>query len=138
MPHQIQSQKKPLAIIIVAVFLSIIVGGYVFITVQQKRQNPTSNVVYSLQDGTQVVEIFTKGGFNPSQIEAKAGVPTVLRFRTNSTFDCSAALNIPSLNIQQTLPPTAQTDIPITTQSYGAEIVGGCSGGSYGFKIVFI
>ncbi|WKZ30525.1 MAG: cupredoxin domain-containing protein [Candidatus Dojkabacteria bacterium] len=136
--------SRGIAIIIVATFLSVILGTYVFFSVSSAGrgenigQDTALETVYIREDGVQIVEIKTKGGFSPSQIEAKAGVPTLLRFKTSGTFDCSAALTIPSLGVHQTLPPTADTDIEVVSQDSGAEIIGGCSGGTYGFRVVFM
>ncbi len=90
----------------------------------------------SIENGVQVIEIRAKGGYSPRKTTAVAGMPTVIRFATKSTFDCSSALTIPSLGIQKNLPMNGATDIDIGTPQAGS-LFGSCSMGMYGFEIVF-
>lgn len=85
----------------------------------------------------QVITIKVKGGYWPQNIEAKAGVKTVLVLETQNTFDCSAALVIPKLSINEVLPTTGKREIPLDVQSPGSEVQGSCSMGMYGFIIKF-
>lgn len=95
---------------------------------------PANNV--SIVDGKQIVEIRAKGGYQPRFSNAKAGVPTILRINTNGTFDCSAIVRIPSLNIGKVLPQTGTTDIDLGSQPAGS-LVGTCGMGMYPFEIDF-
>lgn len=90
----------------------------------------------SMENGVQIVNLRAKGGYSPQNTVAKAGVPTVLRFITSGTFDCSLAVRIPSINYSKTLPQTGITDIDIGTQSAGP-FVGTCSMGMYPFRVDF-
>ncbi|MFZ2049042.1 MAG: cupredoxin domain-containing protein [Minisyncoccia bacterium] len=90
----------------------------------------------SVVGGQQVVEIRAKGGFLPRISVAKAGIPTVVRFDTNGTFDCSSSVRIPSLNITKVLPPNGSTDIDIGTQQVSS-LQGTCGMGMYPFEIDF-
>lgn len=90
----------------------------------------------SVVDGKQVIEITVKGGYSPTQTVAAAGLPTVLRFKTNGTFDCSTALRIPALGVSQRLPQTGTTDIDAGTPAAG-QLAGTCSMGMYSFDINF-
>ena len=96
----------------------------------------TANAV-SIIDGKQVIEIMAKGGYSPRQVSAKAGVPTVLRLKTNGTFDCSAGVVIPSLGVRETLPSTGNTDIEVPPQALGSVLEGRCVMGMYTFAITF-
>ena len=58
----------------------------------------------SVVDGKQIIEINAKGGYIPRKSTAKAGIPTILRFNTSGTFDCSSSVRIPSMNISKVLP----------------------------------
>ena len=87
-------------------------------------------------DGKQIIEINAKGGFQPEVSIAKAGVPTVLRFNTKGTFDCSSSISIPSLNISKILPQSGSTDIDIGVSSL-AKLEGTCGMGMYPFEINF-
>lgn len=91
-----------------------------------------SNV--TVVDGTQIVTIDVKGGYRPGNSTAKAGMPTVIRFRTNGTFDCSSIVRIPSLNIDRTLPATGNTDVSVGTLQPGT-LAGTCGMGMYRFSV---
>jgi len=60
----------------------------------------------SIIDGQQVIDITAKGGYTPRTSVAKAGLPTIVRFITNGTFDCSSFIRIPSMGISKALPQT--------------------------------
>ena len=87
-------------------------------------------------DGKQIIEMTAKGGYEPNKSVAKAGVPTILRFDTNGTFDCSSSVRIPSLNISQNLPISGKTDIDIGVQKVG-NFQGTCGMGMYPFEVKF-
>ncbi len=91
----------------------------------------------SVVDGKQIIEIRAKGGYQPRQSIAKAGIPTILRFDTNGTFDCSSSVRIPSLDISKVLPPSGVTDIDVGVQQI-AKLDGTCGMGMYPFEIDFI
>ncbi len=95
---------------------------------------PAGNV--SVQGGTQIIEIRAKGGYQPRTSIAKAGVPTILRFVTKGTFDCSASIRIPSLGISQILPQSGSTDVAVNNPSVGT-LQGTCGMGMYPFSVDF-
>ena len=101
--------------------------------------SPTTAVVagsnVEIVDGTQVVTIVADGGYAPGSSVAKAGIPTVLRFKTANAFDCSTSIRIPSLKINKDLPSTGSTDIDVGTLSAGT-LTGTCSMGMYKFSVV--
>ena len=90
----------------------------------------------SIVDGVQIVEIRAKGGYFPRKSVAQAGVPTVVRFVTNGTFDCSSAVRIPSLDIRTNLPPSGSTDVNLGTVEMSVLEVT-CAMGMYSFEIEF-
>lgn len=98
--------------------------------------NTQPNPVYSEGD-SQIIEITAKGGYFPGIVKATANKETILRVKTNSSFDCSTALVIPSLNVRKNLSPTATTDIPLGIQKPGTKIAGTCSMGMYNFSMEF-
>jgi plastocyanin domain-containing protein len=87
-------------------------------------------------EGKQIIEITAKGGYAPERSVAKAGIPTVIRFKTQGTFDCSSAVRIPQKNISKNLPQTGTTDIDIGTPEKGT-LGGSCGMGMYPFEIKF-
>jgi len=107
----------------------------------KSNQNSNADVSVSINnvsvvDGKQIIEIRAKGGYQPRKSIAKAGMPTILRFNTNSTFDCSSLIRIPSLDISKALPQTGTTDIDIGVSQVG-ELNGACGMGMYPFEVDF-
>ena len=94
--------------------------------------SPASNV--ATVNGTQIITINAKGGYRPEDSTAKAGVPTILRFQTNGTFDCSSVIRIPSLGISKTLPSSGATDIAVGPLQPGM-LQGTCGMGMYRFNV---
>lgn len=115
-----------------------LIGGAIIFTRNPKvggENIATANNV-TIKDGVQIVEIKAKGGYLPRTSFAKAGLPTVLRFDTNSTFDCSSSVRIPSLNISRNLPLSGVTDISLPNSNLGT-LRGTCGMGMYPFEVVF-
>ena len=90
----------------------------------------------SIVDGKQIIEIWAKGGYRPSVSVAKAGMPTILRFSTSGTFDCSASVRIPSMDIAKNLPQSGTTDIDLGLAPSGL-LQGMCGMGMYPFEVDF-
>lgn len=127
--------------IIISTIIAVMLVGGVALFVPRNSQieittsvNPGDNV--TIVDGKQIIEIQAKGGYQPRKSVAKAGVPTVIRFKTNGTFDCSSSVRVPSLNIIKYLPQTGSTDIDIGSQKIGL-FRGSCGMGMYPFEIDF-
>ncbi len=120
-------------IYLVPVTLALIAG---FLIVSK---NSESAYAYAKTQGNfQVVEVFAKNGYSPAITEAKAGVPTILKIKTNNTLDCSAALFIPSIKYQKYLPVTGETEVQLLPQEKGATVSASCSMGMFGFEIRFV
>ncbi len=117
---------------------AVLIGGAFMLTKGNSQENtptvPANNV--TMVDGKQIVEISAKGGYQPRKSVAKAGIPTVIRFDTKGTFDCSSSVRIPSMNISKSLPQTGTTDIDIGSQQL-ATLQGTCGMGMYPFEIEF-
>ena len=90
----------------------------------------------NIVDGKQIIEINAKGGYSPRLSAAKSNTPTILRFNTNGTFDCSASVRIPSLNISKILPNSGATDIDLGNPKLGT-LQGTCGMGMFRFEIDF-
>jgi len=126
--------KVTIISIVVAV---VLVGGAFMLTKDDGDTDQISNVSnVSTVDGKQIITISARGGYQPRKSVAKAGLPTIIRFDTNGTFDCSSSVRIPSMNISKSLPQTGTTDIDIGTQKV-AILQGTCGMGMYPFEVEF-
>lgn len=126
--------------IITAILISLVLigGALIFFrgNVREETENKISANNVTIKDGVQIVEINARGGYYPRQSVAKAGIPTILRFNTNGTFDCSSSIRIPSLNVSKNLPISGATDIELSNPAAGA-LKGFCAMGMYSFEVVF-
>jgi plastocyanin domain-containing protein len=126
--------------IVAIIIAGIIIGGAIFFTRSSSPSSPvaskTSVQNVSVVNGKQIITIKAKGGYMPRASVAKADIPTVLRFDTNGTFDCSASVRIASMNISQVLPNSGSTDIDLGTPKAGI-LQGTCGMGMYPFEIKF-
>ncbi len=127
------------ATVISIIAVVVLIGGAFMLTKRNSEshvdtQIPANNV--TVVQGKQIIEISAKGGYEPRKSIAKAGMPTILRFNTMGTFDCSSSIRIPSLNISKVLPQTGSTDIDIGTQQV-ATLQGTCGMGMYPFEVSF-
>jgi plastocyanin domain-containing protein len=128
---------KAITSIIIAL---VIMGGLIFL-LGDRRKNTTSTQQENIQnvsivDGKQIIEIKAKGGYSPRVSTAKSGIPTILRFNTKGTFDCSSSIRIPSMNISELLPNSGSKDIDLGTPKVGT-LQGSCGMGMYPFQIDF-
>jgi plastocyanin domain-containing protein len=132
------NKKTPL--IIASLIFTIVLIGTILILKNKAPQSknymeiPVNNV--SIVDGKQIITINAKGGYQPRKSVAKSGLPTMIRFNTNGTFDCSASIRIPSMNISKILPQTGSTDIDIGVNQVGT-LQGSCGMGMYPFEVEF-
>lgn len=131
-------KSTSISIIVAAVIVSgtlLFVSGKSFgSTSSGTNDSPAQNV--TVANNVQTIEIKAKGGYWPRVTVAKAGIPTVLRMNTAGTYDCSAALRIPSLSISKMLQPNGTEDIALGTPEAG-KINGTCGMGMYNFQIQF-
>jgi len=127
--------------IIISTIIAVAIVGGVALLVPKNSQTTNSVSVSSkdnvtIVDGQQIIELQAKGGYQPRKSIAKAGMPTIIRFKTNGTFDCSSSVRIPSMNISKYLPQTGSTDIDIGSQKVGL-FRGSCGMGMYPFEVDF-
>lgn len=125
-------------IIISLIITILLVGGAVFYT-RSGSSNGVSGEIYSatMVDGKQIIEIRAKGGYSPRVVNAKAGVPTIIKMETVNTFDCSASLVIPEISYQKFLSPSGVEEIEIPANKAQGTMQGLCSMGMYSFLINF-
>ncbi len=119
---------------------AILIGGAIIFTSKSKGEAAGLKVAdannVTMVNGKQIIDIQVKGGYIPKKSTAKLGVPTILRFTTNGTFDCTSGVRIPSMGISKTLPPTGTTYIDIGSPTV-ATLQGVCSMGMYPFEVSF-
>ncbi len=129
----------------ILILVGVFIIGSIFLLSKSSFQGSTNTGGYgqnenahnvSIVDAKQIVEIHAKGGYQPQISVAKAGIPTIIRFDTKGTFDCSSSVRIPSMNINKVLPQTGSTDIDIGTGKVGI-LQGTCGMGMYRFQIQF-
>jgi plastocyanin domain-containing protein len=118
----------------------VLIGGAFLLTsgnsgAPSAQNVPAANNV-SIENGQQIITIDAKGGYSPRVSSAKAGIPTIIRFRTSGTFDCSSFIRIPSMGVSKSLPSTGTTDIAITSPQAGP-LQGMCGMGMYPFQVNF-
>ncbi len=122
---------------IIAIVSSVVLVVFsILVSSPSVRENEQSINNVSVVDGVQVVLIKAKGGYFPKRSIAKAGTPTIIKFDTKGTFDCSSSVRIPSMDISRVLPSTGKTEINIGSQEKGI-LRGSCGMGMYPFEIVF-
>ena len=128
---------------ILVLVVGLIIGG-IFLLSRGKSQSaiatnfsPATQNNVSVADGNQIVSIGVKGGYTPQTSSAKADMPTVLRMKTDGTFDCSSGVVIPSLSVRKILPSSGETDIPVPPQKAGTTLQGLCVMGMYRFQVQF-
>ncbi|HBD25196.1 MAG: hypothetical protein A2566_01205 [Candidatus Zambryskibacteria bacterium RIFOXYD1_FULL_40_13] len=123
---------------VISIIISVLlIGGVVVLGKNNsgaENDVPANNV--TVVDGVQIIEIKAKGGYFPRKSIAKAGMPTIVRFNTAGTFDCSSYVRIPSMNIGQNLSQSGATDINLGIQ-LAQSLKGSCGMGMYPFEIEF-
>ncbi len=107
-----------------------------FVSNRSPEQEIGGNGV-SIENGVQVIDIAVKGGYSPNRIEAKAGVPTQIRFATNGTYDCSSVVAIPALGFQESLPATGTRVVTLGADQATGVLKGQCGMGMYNFQVSF-
>ena len=128
---------KKLPLIASLLLAVVIIGGAV---AMGQKSDATTQVVQnvSMEGEKQIIEINAKGGYSPTLSTAKAGVPTVIRLKTNGTYDCSSAVTIPSLSFRKNLDATGVTEVKISAESAQGTLQGVCAMGMYNFSVKFI
>jgi len=123
-------------LISIAVSASLVALAFLF-TSSAPGSAGTQTPVAQMEGATQVIDITAKGGYSPRVVEAKAGIPTVIRVRTSGTYDCSASVVIPKLSYRKFLEPSAVEEIPLTAAQATGTLQGLCAMGMYNFRIIF-
>lgn len=121
---------------VLAVIVALVLIGGALMFEKKGSDTAIDGANVSIVEGKQIIEINAKGGYKPYRSVAQAGMPTIIRFNTKGTFDCSAAVRIPSKNITKLLPQSGKTDIDIGIPEAGI-LQGSCGMGMYPFEVDF-
>ena len=124
--------------VIISIVFSVLLVGWAFWLSARSSGGGGGSATATIVGGVQYVDITAKGGYSPRVIEAKAGMPTILRMKTSGTFDCSASLVIPKLSYQKFLQPSGTEEINIPSEQAQGTMQGLCSMGMYNFQIKFL
>lgn len=113
---------------------ALIFGAYILVG---ESKTPLDSSTVTMENGTQVIIIEAKNGYSPQNVVAKAGVPSVIRFVTRDTYDCSASVTIPKLGFNKLLSSTDSVEVPVSKEIAQGTLNGTCSMGMKNFKIWF-
>jgi len=130
---------------LLAVFgITLLIGGAIMFSDGSKNQTGdyTSGEVDQvgnaiIENGIQYVDITARGGYSPKTTKARANMPTVIRMKTENSYDCSTALVIPDIKYQKYLPRTGVENIEIPLENTQGTLLGMCSMAMYHFQIEF-
>lgn len=73
----------------------------------------------TVREGVQEVTVRVAGGYDPSVVRVRKGVPVRLVFQREETSGCSEELVVPDFGIRKFLPPHQRTAIEITPTEAG-------------------
>jgi plastocyanin domain-containing protein len=121
----------------ILIALMLIVSAFLIAKGGDRTPLPNNENNVSVVDGKQIIDLTAAGGYSPEKSVAKAGIPTILRFNTNGTFDCSSSVRIPSLNVSKNLALAGITEIDLGIPKVGI-MYGSCGMGMYPFEIDFV
>lgn len=90
-----------------------------------------------VENGVQIIHVVARGGYTPSDVTVKAGIPTKLEIETSGTYDCSLSFTIPAMRLRKMLPATGVTVIALPLEPAGTSLLGICSMGMYSLQVQF-
>jgi len=79
----------------------------------------SSRAAGSGASGVQEISILVRGGYDPAQIEVRAGRPVRLVFDRQETAGCSEEVVLPDFRIRRFLPPHQRTPVEFTPERPG-------------------
>ncbi len=130
--------KIILAIIFISVILLASCKTALPDTIDSAAESNTGNSgnVYISGD-IQAIEVTANGGYFPEELNAKAGIESVLIIKSDNAYGCERSFRIPALGVNETLPINGITEVELGTQEKGTRLLGTCSMGMYTFEIIF-
>ena len=79
----------------------------------------TATTVAAATAGIQEVRVVVRGGYQPSQVRVRAGVPVRMIFDRQETSSCSEEVVLPDFGVRRFLPAHTETPIEFTPQAAG-------------------
>jgi len=106
------------SIILSIIAAAVIIGGSIWLSNSRglnagSGDSASAKTTSTIVDGKQYIDITARGGYSPRRITAKAGMPAIIRMKTEGTFDCSSFLVIPAIDYRNNLPQSGVTEIPL-------------------------
>ena len=73
-----------------------------------------------MSGGVQRVQVTIRGGYTPSVIQVRQGIPVEIEFDRQETGDCSSRVVFPDLHLSAALPAHQRTTVRFTPQQAGS------------------
>jgi Cu+-exporting ATPase len=80
---------------------------------------PRGSTRAEVRDGVQEVDVTVKGGYSPSVIKVREGVPLRLTFDRQESGECTSEVVFPDFRIRRTLPAYARTTVDLLPERSG-------------------
>ncbi|ORW72770.1 heavy metal translocating P-type ATPase [Mycobacterium saskatchewanense] len=74
----------------------------------------------AVSDGVQRIQVTVRGGYSPSVVEVRQGIPVEIEFDRQETGDCSSRVVFPDLHLSAALPAHQRTAVTFTPQQAGS------------------
>ncbi len=74
----------------------------------------------AVSDGVQRVQVTIRGGYSPSVVEVRQGIPVEIEFDRQETGDCSSRVVFPDLHLSAALPAHQRTIVRFTPRQAGS------------------
>jgi len=101
--------------VVLFVGIALVTAIAIYFFVKPERAAIDANTI----DGVQEQTITVKGGYNPSEIRLKKGIPARLTFFRDETTSCSEEIVFPDFGIRRMLPAFENTVIEIYPDEAG-------------------
>jgi P-type Cu+ transporter len=99
----------------VLVGAALVIAGLAWYFFAPRRAQPAA-----VSDGVQRIEVTVRGGYSPSVIEVRRGVPVEIDFDRQEAGDCSSRVVFPDLQLSVALPAHQRTTVRFTPQQEGS------------------
>ena len=101
--------------IIVVVVAVLVIAGLAWYFFAPRRARAAA-----VSGGVQRVQVTIRGGYSPSVIQVRQGIPVEIEFDRQETGDCSSRVVFPDLHLSAALPAHQRTTVRFTPQQAGS------------------